>query len=229
MKTLILKSPAKLNLHLRILGKRTDGYHDLLTIFQRISLSDKLRIRRIKKGFKLTTDHPTLKTGKTNLISRAFYLLKERFPSLDGISVHLKKSIPLGAGLGGGSSNAATMLLGMKRIFRLPVSEGELLRLGAGLGADIPFFLLRASRAIAHGVGDKLLPAPFPKRLSFILLLTDKGLNTAKIYQNLKIPPQAPSLTKESRIARILCTFFDGKRILEAAVELHSRRQTRLK
>lgn len=230
MNHLTLQSPAKLNLHLRILGKRPDGYHELLTLFNRISLFDTIIIRKNSKGFKLTTNIPSLETGEGNLITRAYRVLQRKFPGLGGVSVRLTKRIPLGAGLGGGSSNAAFFLLGMKKLFRLKISSRDLFSIGKKLGADVPFFLLDARQAVAWGIGEKLQKVPCSARLGFLLLVTDKGLNTKKVYQMLDkgtgrffskksaCPPRPLSLTKEKRIARILRSFLASKRVREASV-----------
>ena len=217
MKKIILKSPAKLNLHLRSLGKQPDGYHKLLTIFHRISLADTITIRKNSQGFKLTTNIPSLETGEGNLITKAYRALQKEFPKLGGVSVKLTKRIPLGAGLGGGSSNAAFFLLGMKRLFRLKISPRELFAIGKSLGADVPFFLSDARQALAWGIGDKLQKIPSGPRLGFLLLLTEQGLNTKKVYQTLAWKGRPLSLTKERRIARILRSFLERKRIREAA------------
>ena len=217
MKSLTLQSPAKLNLHLRILGKRPDGYHDLLTLFHRISLADTIRIRKNSGSFRLTTNCKRLETGEGNLITQAYRVLQERFPGLAGVSVHLIKRVPLGGGLGGGSSNAAFFLLGMKKLFRLKISRGELLAIGKKLGADVPFFLSEAPQAIAWGIGEKMKKLPRRGRLWFLLLVTDQGLNTKKVYQELRWRGKPLSLTKEGRIVKILRTFLEKKRIREAA------------
>ena len=217
MKYLTIKSPAKLNLHLRVLGKRADGYHELLTLFHRISLADTIIIRKNSKGFKLTTNIPSLETGEGNLITKAYRALQKKFPELGGASVRLNKRIPLGAGLGGGSSNAAFFLLGMKKLFRLKISPKELFAMGKKLGADVPFFLSDARQAIAWGIGEKLQKVPCGACLGFLLLVTNQGLNTKKVYQKLSWSGRPLSLTKERRIARILRSFLERKKIREAA------------
>jgi len=217
MNTLTVKSPAKLNLHLRILGKRPDGYHDLLTVFHRISLADTIRLQKKPHGFKLATNIPELETGEDNLITKAYRLLQKKCPSVGGVSVRLTKRIPLGGGLGGGSSNAAYFLLGMKKLYKLRVSQEQLLRMGRKLGADVPFFISGARQAIAWGIGEKMNKIPAMGRLWFLLLVTDQGLNTKKVYQNLKWKGRPLSLTKEKGIARILRLFLGKKRIREAA------------
>ncbi len=217
MKEIVLQSPAKLNLHLRILGKRPDGYHELLTLFHRISLVDTIVIRRRPAGFNLATNLPSLETGEGNLITKAYRLLQAKFPSLGGVSVRLTKRIPLGGGLGGGSSNAAHFLLGMKKLFGLKISPKELLAMGKKLGADVPFFLLEARQAMAWGIGEKLRKVPCKRRLGFLLLVTHQGLNTKKVYQKLAWKGRPLSLTKEMRIAKILRFSLESKRIREAA------------
>ncbi len=217
MKAISVLSPAKLNLHLRVLGKRPDGYHELLTIFHRISLSDTITLRKSPKGFKLTTNRASLETGEGNLITKAYRALQTKFPKLGGVSVRLIKRIPLGAGLGGGSSNAAFFLLGMKKLFRLKISPQELGALGKRLGADVPFFLLNVRQALAWGIGDKLQKIPRGPLLGFLLLVTDQGLNTRKVYETLSPSGRPLSLTKEKRIARILRSFLASKRVREAS------------
>jgi len=218
MRSLTLQSPAKLNLHLRVLGKRTDGYHELLTLFHRISLADTILIRKNPKGFKLTTNVPLLETGEGNLITQAYRALQKEFPKLGGVSVRLTKRIPLGGGLGGGSSNAASFLLGMKKLFGLRISKKELFSIGRKLGADVPFFLLEARQAVAWGIGDKLQKVPQGARLWFLLLLSDHGTNTKKVYQTLSWSGRPLSLTKERCIAKILRSFLERKRVREASV-----------
>jgi len=217
LNAITVKSPAKVNLHLRILHKRSDGYHELLTLFHRISLVDTIVIRKKPEGFRLTTNIPSLETGEGNLITKAYRVLQKRFPRLGGVSVRLTKRIPLGAGLGGGSSNAAFFLLGMKKLFRLKISYKELFTMGETLGADVPFFLLNIRQAIAWGIGDRLQKVPSSARLGFLLLVTDQGLNTKKVYQTLSWRGQPLSLTKERRIAKILRSFLERKRIRKAA------------
>jgi 4-diphosphocytidyl-2-C-methyl-D-erythritol kinase len=217
MKCLTLRSPAKLNLYLRILKKRPDGYHELLTLFHRISLADTIRIRKDSRGFKLVTNIPSLETGEGNLITKAYRALQKKFPNLGGVSVSLTKRIPLGAGLGGGSSNAASFLLGMKKLFRFKISRKELFAMGKGLGADVPFFLSGARQALAWGIGERMRKIPFRRRLWFLLLVSDQGLNTKKVYQNLAWSGRPLSLTKEKRIVRIPRSFLEKNKIREAS------------
>ena len=217
MNAITVTSPAKLNLHLKILRKRPDGYHELLTLFHRISLADTIRIQRSRSGFHLTTNVSRLETGEGNIITKAYRALQREFPELGGVRVRLTKRVPMGGGLGGGSSNAAYFLLGMKKLFNLKISSRRLFAIGKALGADVPFFLMEARQALAWGIGDKLQKVPSRRRLWFLLLVTGQGLNTKKVYQKLAWRGRPLSLTKERRVARILRSFLERGRVREAS------------
>ena len=217
MKAIAVPSPAKLNLHLKILRKRPDGYHELLTLFHRISLVDTILIRKSSRNFSLTTNVSSLDTGEGNLITQAYRALQKEFPRLGSVSVRLTKRIPLGGGLGGGSSNAACFLLGMKKLFGLRISLKRLSAIGKRLGADIPFFLAGTRQALAWGIGEKLQKMPQGPSLWFLLLLANQGTNTKKVYQTLSWSGRPLSLTKERRIAKILRSFLERKRVREAS------------
>ncbi len=212
MKSLTRIAPAKLNLSLRILRRRPDGYHDLVTLFHRISLADQLKLMPLKTGFKLRCSNPRLPLGEDNLITKAYRLLQKKYPNLGGVSVYLKKNIPLGAGLGGGSSNAATFLLGMKTLYRLRISKKELLRLGAQLGADVPFFIHQMKQGIGIGRGDRLKNSPTRAKHIFLLAASDEELSTKDVYENLKGKLARASLTKVSREITMLCAFLEKKK-----------------
>ena len=216
MKSLKILSPAKINLYLKITGRRSDGYHNLVTLFHRISLADTLRLRRRPSGFSLKCSNPDLPLNEDNLITKAYRLLQERFPKIGGVSVYLKKQIPVGAGLGGGSSNAAFFLLGMKKLYGLKISRPELLTIGSQLGADVPFFLWDVPQAIGTEKGDRLQPKPSKTRLKFALVVDNKGLATREVYQNLpkNLPPA--SLTKITREITMLCAFLAQHQVEKA-------------
>jgi 4-diphosphocytidyl-2-C-methyl-D-erythritol kinase len=211
MKSLTLKSPAKLNLYLKILRKRPDGYHDLATLFHRISLADTLRLRKKADGFQMKCSNPALSTGETNLVTKAYRLLQQEIPGLGGVSVSLTKKVPMGGGLGGGSSNAAFFLLGMKKLYRLKISQKRLIGLGAKLGADIPFFMLNMNQAIGLGIGDRLKNRPGKTRHTFILAASGHGLSTRRVYQNLSGKTPSAALTKVSREITMLCAFLEKR------------------
>ena len=210
MNSLTLRSPAKLNLALKIIRKRPDGYHDLITLFHRISLADTLILKKCASGFQLRCSDRKLE-GEGNLIAKAYRKLQAALPELGGVSVSLKKAIPVGAGLGGGSSNAAFFLLGMKKLYRLRISQAKLLRLGGELGADIPFFMYNFNQAIGIRKGDRLKNRPSKAKHVFLLAASKEGLSTRDVYQNLPVRHQPLSLTKVSRAITMLCAFLEKK------------------
>jgi 4-diphosphocytidyl-2-C-methyl-D-erythritol kinase len=235
MHSLTLTSPAKLNLYLRVVGRYPDGYHRLVTIFHRISLKDTLRLTKRTRGYSLRCSNPEVPNDKRNLVTQAYDLLRKKFPRLRGVSVSLTKRIPVGSGLGGGSSNAAAFLLGMKKLYHLPLTLKDLVSLGKKLGADVPFFLYRVNQAIGKKRGDKIFPQPAKKTKWFLLFVFEKGLSTKQVYQNLP-KVSAVSLTKVSRTVKMTCEFLDdidlpGKKGLlqndleQAAIRLNPRIQ----
>lgn len=207
-RSLTLASPAKLNLVLRVVGKRPDGYHELVTLFHRISLSDTLQLHKRNSGIRLLSSHPRV-PKKTNLIVRAFHLLKARHPFSGGVTVRLRKRIPVAGGLGGGSSNAATFLIGMNRLFDLGLTVKELVRVGEALGADVPFFMSEARHAIGRGRGDEIQPLPFKKRLWFVLIPGTKGLSTRDVYSGLRNSKRRVSLTRVNHGVRMASAFLE--------------------
>jgi len=211
MSSLIVKSPSKINLHLRVVGRYPDGYHQLVTLFHRISLADTLRLKKVRKGFTLECSDPSLPADETNLVTRAYRALQKKFPGLGGVKVFLRKRIPVSGGLGGGSGNAAAFLLGMKRLYQLPLSLKELVSMGGKLGADVPFYLHNMKQGLGLGRGDTILPMPLRSKLWFLLILFPKGLSTKLVYENLKTKAGAVSLTKEKRTVKIACNLLDCK------------------
>ena len=225
MNSLSLKSPAKLNLYLKVIGKLPSGYHELVTLFHRISLCDTIHIQKTSKPFQLMCSSKKLSCGEDNLITQSYRLLQKKIPGLSGVRVHLKKRIPMGGGLGGGSSNAAFFLLGMKRLFKLKISKKDLLAMGKKLGADVPFFLYEVNQAIGKGIGDRIVPQLCRRRQNFVLVLSPESLSTPQVYRKLPSLPQA-SLTKIGRVVRILAGKLDrggdfqSKRLLHNDLEL---------
>lgn len=204
MNSLTIKSPAKVNLYLQVLGKRPDGYHELVTLFHRISLHDQIVLVKTKDpDFHLSTAHPKLKRASDNLIYKAHEALKKIAKWPGGVKVQLIKKIPIAAGLGGGSSNAAHFLMGMNQLFRLGLSRTKLAKIGAKLGADIPFFLYEVDQAIGLGKGDKISPFPYKDKHWFVIVIPAFELSTRMVYQRLK----ALSLTRISHDATITSEF----------------------
>ena len=151
------QAPAKVNLGLNVCGPRADGYHDIATIFLKISLVDTLHFAETSSGMTLICDHPDVPSDAQNLICRAVALLQPLAPDR-GVQVHLQKRIPVAAGLGGGSSDAAATLLGLNTLWDLHLSLPQLADYASCLGADVPFFLLPDVAAVGRGRGDELEP-----------------------------------------------------------------------
>jgi 4-diphosphocytidyl-2-C-methyl-D-erythritol kinase len=177
---------AKLNLLLKITGRRDDGYHLLYTLFHRISLHDRITAVPVEgKDIRLVVPD-ALPDGPDNLVYRAARDFLTASGLEHGLEIHVDKKIPAGGGLGGGSSDAATTLQLLNRMFSFPLSRSRLHAIASGIGADVPFFLTGYSSAIGIGIGTELSPVEFPA-YSFLLLFPDFGVNTAWAYSHCSI------------------------------------------
>lgn len=186
-----LRSSAKINLFLKITGKRPDGYHLLFTLMSPIGLYDTITIETQTSQFKITCDHPLVPEDASNIALRAARaILKEleiRFKvSLGAVAIHLEKNIPVGAGLGGGSSNAAAVLLGLNQYYGNPLSLDALMKIGLTLGADVPFFLF-GRPAIARGIGEILEVYDRINPYKILLVYPGFAISTATVYKNLNL------------------------------------------
>ena len=176
--------PAKVNLYLKVLSRRQDGYHDLVTVMQPLTLADELRLTP-GPGLTLECEHPEVPSGPENLVWRA----AERFGAATGqvprVHIHLQKNIPVAAGLGGGSSDAAGTLMALNELAGKPLALPALHELAAGLGADVPFFL-QPGPAVGRGIGTVLSPLDLPPYW-YVLLNPGLPVSTAWVYQNLDV------------------------------------------
>jgi len=189
MNSLVLSSPAKLNLYLDVLGRRPDGYHELSTLFERISLADIIYIRRARRsGIRVTCTDPTVPRDRRNLVYQAADLMRRTYGVKDGLNIALRKKIPVGAGLGGGSSNAATTLLACNKLFGLRLSRDTLIRHANTLGSDVAFFVLGKKWALGRGRGGELTGLTMPPRLKLwhILVVPKVQVLTKDVYRALK-------------------------------------------
>ena len=187
------KSPCKVNLLLNILGRRADGFHELETVMQPVNLFDELIFEHGGKGIQLTCSENSLPADSKNLVHRAAAAFLSAAQISAGVKIHLEKKIPLAAGLGGGSGNAATTLLALNELFGRPLAGAKLDELAAALGSDIPFFL-QDKPALATGRGEKIQPLePFPalRGKAFLLIHPGFGISTPWAYQNLARFPEA--------------------------------------
>jgi 4-diphosphocytidyl-2-C-methyl-D-erythritol kinase len=177
-------APAKINLFLRVLCKRPDGYHDLASVMQQISICDELTCSLRQEGITLFCPGTNLPTDEKNLVYRAAWALFEYSGYPGGVNITLGKQIPSAAGLGGGSSDAAATLLALNDLCSLGLSKAELMKLGVKLGADVPFFIF-GQTAFATGIGDRLQALENTPKLSMVLINPPFPLSTKTVYENL--------------------------------------------
>ena len=183
--TFTLPSFAKINFSLRIFGKRTDGYHEIQTVLQTVSLCDKLTFSlHSGKEILFSCDGARVPTDQRNLVVRAALKLREVFKINTGAEIHLKKNIPVQAGLGGGSSNAAVTLMALAQLWKLETGGSELQAIAASLGADVPFFL-HGGRALATGTGTTLSLLPDRETVHVLIITPQAKISTAEAYNSL--------------------------------------------
>jgi 4-diphosphocytidyl-2-C-methyl-D-erythritol kinase len=179
-------SPAKINLFLLVLGKRSDGYHDLMSLMCCIGLYDTVSLTFGVKNIAVSCHHPGVPEDDKNLAFGAAHLFLETLNKNEGVKIIIQKQIPVAAGLGGGSSNAAAVFLGLNRYYGYPFSTEELMSMGLSIGADVPFFIFQKP-AIASGIGEKLEAYQNLKNLKILLVFPDFSVSTADVYKNLNL------------------------------------------
>lgn len=194
---IVIDAPAKVNLFLEVCGRRPDGYHELESVMQTVGLFDRLTIEPAD-ALTLECDHPALAPDRTNLVLKTAFKLREKLGITAGARMVLEKHIPLGAGLGGGSSDAAAALTGLQRLWGRELPEGELNALAASIGADVPFFL-KGGTCVARGIGERLEPLPASPDAWFVLVYPGFGVATPWVYKNLRFP-----LTNKHEITRMV-------------------------
>lgn len=182
-----LKALAKINLGLDVVRRREDGYHEVRMIMQTIQLYDRLDIKRTQEpGIQIQTNLSFLPVNENNLIYKAAKLLMDEFSITDGVSVKLDKRIPVAAGMAGGSTDAAAMLIGVNRLFSLGLTKRELMERGVQIGADVPYCIMRGT-ALAEGIGEALGPLPPMVKCPVLIAKPSISVSTKFVYQNLKL------------------------------------------
>ncbi len=184
--SLELGSPAKINLFLKVTGKRPDGYHDLVSLMGCISLSDRVVLRTGATAISVTCSFPDVPEDRSNLAVRAAELFYEQYPASDRVAIEIEKQIPVGAGLGGGSSNAATVLRGLNKHYGQPFSTDQLIRMGVSIGADVPFFMF-GRPALATGIGERLTAFDGLDRWKVVVIYPGFSIPTASVYKKLNL------------------------------------------
>ncbi len=181
-----LLSHAKINIGLRVVGLRPDGYHNLESIFQEITLSDRIRLTRRERGIKIRCNWPGVPVDERNTCYRAYQVFGTVFGIKDGVEIDIHKNIPPGAGLGGGSSNAATVLKALTQLYGIELSRGQLLKLAARVGSDVPFFVV-GKTALVKGRGEVVIPCQFFSAYRVLLIYPNLPVSTAEVFKKFDI------------------------------------------
>jgi 4-diphosphocytidyl-2-C-methyl-D-erythritol kinase len=200
-----LPAYAKINLGLRVRGRRADGYHEITTVFQTVTLHDQLTFEpRHDDGLELACPDPEIPTDESNLVLRAALALRERYGMAQrygvarGARVTLEKRIPAGGGLGGGSADAAVALVALACLWGIEASKGELSEIGASIGADVPFFLTGGT-ALGTGTGAEITPLEDAPEMHLVVVTPTARVSTAEAYKALN----APALTKDEGVVNL--------------------------
>lgn len=187
MDEISLKALAKINLGLDVLGKREDGYHEVRMVMQTIHLYDRVEIKKTRSPhIHVETNLYYLPVNEDNLVYRAAKLMKDEFQIKEGVRIVLQKFIPVAAGLAGGSSDAAAVLVGMNRIFNLGLKQNKLMELGLKIGADVPFCIMRGT-ALAERIGEKLTALPPMPKCPVLIAKPAISVSTKAVYEGLKL------------------------------------------
>ena len=200
---LTLDAPAKINLFLHVIGRRPDGYHDLVSLMCAVRLYDRVSVAIGGSGIGIVCPAANVPEDETNLACRAAHVFQEALGRRDGVQITLEKKIPVAAGLGGGSSDAAAVLLGLNQLYAAPFSKRRLMAMGLSIGADVPFFI-SGQPAVARGVGEILEPCPDIPPYHVLLLCPRIAVSTAAVYKNLNL-----GLTKSEK--KLNCSDFRAR------------------
>ena len=192
---------AKINLGLFVHGKRPDGFHELETVFQQLSLADNLFFEDVTSGIEVVCEHPRVPSGSGNICYQAVVALQKIATVPHGIRIVIKKNIPVGAGLGGGSSDCAAVLMFLNKHWRLGLSLEELSEIGLTLGSDVPFFIYGGTM-YAQGRGEILTPISVDRAYACLLVYPGIGISTAWVYRNYKI--SLTNMQKKCKLQNIL-------------------------
>lgn len=203
MHRLTVLSPAKLNLVLDVLGKRPDGFHELRTIFERISLADQITLTRNKTNkISIHCVHPHVPLSSKNLAFKAARMLSSDFSISEGVDINIIKNIPVAAGLAGGSSNAAAVLSGLNRLWQIGLTNAQLVNYATRLGSDVAFFLYDTSYALGMGRGELIKPLDVTTKLWHVLVTPRVKIYTKEVFTRLKL-----KLTNKKDNVNILLPF----------------------
>jgi len=176
---------SKVNIGLKVLNQRDDGYHDIYTVFQELDFGDSITIEKIDTGCTISSNVDWVPTDEANICHKAYEAIRTKYPELGGVSIHIQKNVPVGSGLGGGSANGAAVLKGINNIYNLGLSNDKLEKIGAAIGADVPFFI-RGKTQLGEGIGDKLTSLADHIEGTYLLVIPDVSISTPWAYSKLK-------------------------------------------
>lgn len=200
-----VRAPAKVNLCLEVLGRRPDGYHEIRTVMQAVSLYDELEVRPRPDGLlRLQCDDPDVPADQTNLVMRAARLLEDRWGTQPGADVQLTKRIPVGGGLGGGSADGAVALMALSELWGLAPSGEELTEMAAALGSDAPFFV-SGGTALCEGRGERVTPLRCAEPIHHVLVMPPERVSTARVYARV-----SPRLTEGHAARSVIEALAEG-------------------
>ena len=192
MKSLTINSYAKINIGLKIINQKSNNYHNIETVFQELEFHDVITITKTNEGVQLSSNNVEFPVSTSNTCAQAYFKLKKEFQALEGAKIHVKKNIPMGAGLGGGSSNAASVMIGINKLYDIGLTKTQLKKISKKIGADVPFFI---EGGIQHGKGTGNRLTPLSVKLPFIILLIFPNivLNTRWAYSQIKNKLEMPN------------------------------------
>ena len=194
---------SKVNIGLKILSQRNDGYYNIYTLFQELDFGDSITIKKANSGCTLTSNVDWVPTDESNICHKAYTALKIKYSELGGVSIHIEKRIPVGTGLGGGSANGAAVLKGLNKIYNLELSMDELEKIGTSVGADVPFFI-KGGTQLGEGIGGNLTSLTSHIKGTYLLVIPHISINTAWAYSELK------NKLKSGNILPNFTSFFSG-------------------
>ncbi len=191
MKSLTINSYAKINIGLKIINQKPNSYHNIETVFQELEFHDVITITKTNEEFQLSSNNEEFPVSTTNTCAQAYFKLKKEFPALEGVKIHVNKNIPMGGGLGGGSSNAASAMIGINKLYNIGLTKAELKNISKNIGADVPFFI---EGGVQHGkgTGDRLTPLNIKLPFIILLIFPNIAVNTRWAYSQIRNKLEMP-------------------------------------
>ena len=191
MKSLTLNSHAKINIGLKIINQRNDNYHNIETVFQELQFHDIITLTKTNEGCQLSSNNIDLPTDSSNTCFQAYLRLKKEFPDIKGVNIYVNKNIPMRAGLGGGSSNAASTIIGINNLYDIGLKKTQLINISESIGADVPFFIEGGVQR-GQGVGDKLTPLNIKLPYTILLVFPKSAVDTRWAYSQIRNKLEIP-------------------------------------